>query len=91
MPRQLFRNSRFPDGSKAANQEHNHHHDDHKGQQPAADVHDKSPFLRLAGARARPCVQHRKQKADVAEDPEVLHHVGLLANEPPGPAGLLSI
>ena len=32
-----------------------------------------------------------KQKADVAEHPEVFDHVGLLVNEPPGMAGLLSI
>ena len=31
------------------------------------------------------------EKADVAEDPEVFNHVGLLANEPPGTSGLLSI
>jgi len=31
------------------------------------------------------------KKADVAEDPEVFHHVGLLTNEPLGTAGLLSI
>jgi hypothetical protein len=28
------------------------------------------------------------KKADVVEYPEVLHHVGLLVNEPPGMAGL---
>jgi hypothetical protein len=27
----------------------------------------------------------------VAEHPKVFHHVGLLTNEPPGTAGLLSI
>ena len=31
------------------------------------------------------------KKADVAEHPGVFHHVGLLANEPLGTAGLLSI
>jgi hypothetical protein len=31
------------------------------------------------------------KKADVAEHPQVFHHVGLLANEPLGQAGLLSI
>ena len=31
------------------------------------------------------------KKADVAEYPEAFDHVGLLVNEPPGPAGLLSI
>ena len=29
-----------------------------------------------------------KKKADVAEHPEVFHHVGLLFNRPPGMAGL---
>ena len=33
----------------------------------------------------------RKKKADVAEHPKVLDHVGLLTNEPPGTAELLSI
>ena len=33
----------------------------------------------------------RTKKADVAEHPEVFDHVGLLVNEPPGTAGLLSI
>jgi hypothetical protein len=32
-----------------------------------------------------------QKKADVAEHPEVFDHVGLLVNEPPGTAGLLSI
>jgi hypothetical protein len=31
------------------------------------------------------------KKTDVAEHPKVFHHVGLLVNEPPGPAGLLFI
>jgi len=31
------------------------------------------------------------KKADVAEDPKVFHHVGLLINEPLGPAELLLI
>ena len=31
------------------------------------------------------------KKADVAEHPQVFGHVGLLVNEPPGAAGLLSI
>jgi hypothetical protein len=34
--------------------------------------------------------QERK-KADVAEHPKVFDHVGLLVNEPPGTAELLSI
>jgi hypothetical protein len=33
----------------------------------------------------------KKKKADVAEHPKVFDHVGLLSNEPPGTAGLLSI
>jgi hypothetical protein len=32
-----------------------------------------------------------KKKADVVEHPEAFDHVGLLANEPPGQAGLLFI
>jgi hypothetical protein len=35
--------------------------------------------------------KHRKQKTDVAEHPKVFDHVGLLTNQPPGMAGLLSI
>jgi hypothetical protein len=30
----------------------------------------------------------RRKKNDVAENPEVFDHVGLLVNEPPGTAGL---
>jgi hypothetical protein len=37
------------------------------------------------------CCFKEKKKADVAEHPEVFHHVGLLSNEPPGTAGLLFI
>ena len=44
-PRGFYRNSRFREGSKAANQEHNHQNDDHKRYQPTTDVHNKSPFL----------------------------------------------
>jgi hypothetical protein len=33
----------------------------------------------------------KTKKADVAEHPKVFNHVGLLANEPPGTAGLLFI
>jgi hypothetical protein len=36
-------------------------------------------------------VLYCQKKADVAEHPEVFHHVGLLANEPPGTTGLLFI
>jgi hypothetical protein len=36
--------------------------------------------------------QHRKtKKADVAEDPEVFDHVGLLFNKPPGKTGLFFV
>jgi hypothetical protein len=35
--------------------------------------------------------QRETKKADVAEHPEVFHHVGLLSNEPPDTAGLLFI
>jgi hypothetical protein len=31
---------------------------------------------------------HTNRKADVAEHPQALHHVGLLFNESPGTAGL---
>jgi hypothetical protein len=31
------------------------------------------------------------KKTDVADHPQVIDHVGLLVNEPPGTAGLLSI
>jgi hypothetical protein len=30
----------------------------------------------------------QEQKTDVADHPKAFHHVGLLANEPPGRAGL---
>ncbi len=36
-------------------------------------------------------VEKNQKKADVVEHPEVFDHVGLLANEPPGLAGLLFI
>ena len=39
--------------------------------------------------RDRPNPQN--EKADVAEHPQVFHHVGLLVNQPPGASGLLSI
>ncbi len=32
---------------------------------------------------------HQNKRTDVAEHPEVLSHVGLLVNEPPGQAELL--
>jgi len=35
--------------------------------------------------------QRETKKADVAEHAKVFDHVGLLINEPPGTAGLLSI
>jgi hypothetical protein len=33
----------------------------------------------------------KNKKTDVAEHPKAFGHVGLLTNEPPGTAGLLSI
>ena len=33
-------------------------------------------------------LRNRKKKADAVEHPQGLDHVGLLVNEPPGPAGL---
>jgi len=36
-------------------------------------------------------ILQQRKKTDVAEHPEVFDHVGLLANEPSGTAGLLSI
>jgi hypothetical protein len=33
-------------------------------------------------------IRDNSRKADVVERPEGFHHVGLLANEPPGTAGL---
>ena len=41
--------------------------------------------------RGLPAFRGVKKKADVAERPEAFRHVGLLFNEPPGTAGLLSI
>jgi len=38
-----------------------------------------------------PPQKNAEKKADVAGHPEVLHHVGLLVNEPPGKAELLFI
>lgn len=35
--------------------------------------------------------ERKTKKADVAEHPEVFHHVGLLFSESPGSAGLSSI
>jgi len=37
------------------------------------------------------CHLAKNKKAGVAEHPEVFGHVGLLASEPPGTAGLLFI
>ena len=49
------------------------------------------PVLPANAARQVAAVRSRTKKADVAEHPQVFHHVGLLSNEPPGTAGLLSI
>ena len=53
----------------------------------------KSPILEIrrgspGGCCGYPAVPKTK-KADVAEHPEVFHHVGLLTNEPLGTAELL--
>jgi hypothetical protein len=42
-------------------------------------------LLPVVDRATRPKAQ---KKADVVENPEVLHYVGLLVNEPPGIAGL---
>jgi hypothetical protein len=58
------------------------------------------PYLRkLTSGSIQHCIAkwrlgfalRKTKKADVAEHPKVSHHVGLLANEPPGAAELLSI
>jgi hypothetical protein len=84
----------FRERSTAAKQEHNQQDNDHQRYQPATDVHNKSPLLRLAKARCRSLRLSRNndnKKADVAEHLEVFDHVGLLTNEPPGTAELLFI
>jgi hypothetical protein len=45
----------------------------------------------LVAAAVFPGRNPKQQKADVAEYPEVIDHVGLLFNKPPGQAGLLFI
>jgi hypothetical protein len=44
--------------------------------------------LQMALTLRSKTIQPRTKKADMAEHPEVLDHVGLLTNEPPGTAGL---
>jgi len=45
--------------------------------------------LELADSRRKALrLDGKTKKADVAEHPKVFHHVGLLIDEPPGPAGL---
>ena len=57
-----------------------------RGALPGAGVHQRAEDqLAVRG------VETRTKKADVAEYPQVFDHVGLLFNEPPGTAGLLSI
>jgi hypothetical protein len=69
---------------------------------PAAVSSDcaKSNMLFSSGARTekgpsvdgfRPSCTNENKKADVAEHPKVLDHVGLLSNQPPGTAGLFFI
>ncbi len=45
----------------------------------------ESPFFQAKTSRHGAA---SKKNADAAEHPEVFDHVGLLVNEPPGPAGL---
>jgi hypothetical protein len=45
----------------------------------------------VKGSFVRTTAADQNKKTDVAEHPEVFDHVGLLANEPPGRTGLLSI
>ncbi len=55
--------------------------------------HARIEFFHCMPSRQRllvSCTAENK-KADVAENPEVFNHVGLLFNEPPGTSGLLSI
>ena len=47
------------------------------------------PVPELRGSLEATCPT-RTKKADVAEHPQVFDHVGLLVNQPPGTAGLLS-
>jgi hypothetical protein len=80
--------------SSPAKQDHNQHDDDDRRQQPATDVHDESPCLRLSNVHAWPwqlfrCTENKKN--DVMEHPKAFDHVGLLVNQPPGTAGLLFI
>ncbi len=52
------------------------------------------PFLRLTKVSPWSLRQFRntsEKKTDVAEYPEVFHHVGLLVNEPPATGGLPNI
>jgi hypothetical protein len=51
------------------------------------DAADGRPVVRAVGW-LRPSHAAETKKADVVENPEVFDHVGLLVNEPPGPAGL---
>jgi hypothetical protein len=48
-------------------------------------------FQTWTGRLANECQLAENKKADVAEHPEALDHVGLLVNEPPGTAELLFI
>ncbi len=43
----------------------------------------------IAPRRAGNAIQERTKKADMAERPKALRHIGLLVTEPPGPAELL--
>jgi hypothetical protein len=43
--------------------------------------------LEISGIRT--AREPARKKTDAAKHPKAFHHVGLLVNEPPGPAGLL--
>ena len=50
------------------------------------------PTCTITETALRRLVQKQNhKKTDVAEHPEVFHHVGLLFNKPPGTAGLFFI
>jgi len=61
------------------------------GNLPAYKLASNRTFLLLQNARLLRTVPNLRKKADVAKHPKVFDHVGLLVNEPPGTAGLLSI
>jgi hypothetical protein len=48
-------------------------------------------FRSFSSQNSNGFVPQKTRKADIAEHPKVLGHVGLLVNEPPGRTGLLFI